>query len=234
VGIIGVLTEKPWLNPGLDEALEARRDAAARAQPPAATGLMVYMGVMTVIFLMLITVYVLRMGNYGVEVDQSAGDAVPAWSLWALCGITPASDWKAMPEPLLLYINTLVLIVSSVVWQWARNVTVRGNDAMMQKLLVVGGVLGLLFVAGQLIAWQQLTASGFELNSNPANAFFYVLTAIHGAHMLGGIYVWARTVGRLVRGANSETVKHSVELNAVYWHYLLMIWLVMFALLVLT
>ena len=82
--------------------------------------------------------------------------------------------------------------------------------------------------------WQQLNAAGLYVTSNPANAFFYVLTAIHGVHLLGGLWVWGRTTGRVLTGADVERVRMSVELCTVYWHYLLLVWIVLFALLLST
>ncbi len=72
------------------------------------------------------------------------------------------------------------------------------------------------------------------MTSNPANSFFYLLTALHGLHLLGGMWVWARTTFRMLTGANAESVRLSVELCTVYWHYLLLVWVALFALLLST
>jgi cytochrome c oxidase subunit 3 len=72
------------------------------------------------------------------------------------------------------------------------------------------------------------------LSSNPANSFFYVLTALHGLHLLGGMLVWGRTTTRVLSGADAESVRLSVELCSVYWHYLLLVWIGLFALLLST
>ena len=101
--------------------------------------------------------------------------------------------------------------------------------------LIVGGALALAFLVGQWFAWQQLQAAGYYAAGNPANAFFYVLTGLHGLHLLGGLVVWGRTVSRLSRGSASPgTLRLSVELCTVYWHYLLVVWLVLFGLLMIT
>ncbi len=100
--------------------------------------------------------------------------------------------------------------------------------------LIAGGVFTISFLAGQLWAWQQLNASGYFLTANPANAFFYLLTALHGLHLLGGLLVWGRATGKVLRGAGVGDVRLSVELCTVYWHYLLLVWLVLFALLLST
>jgi cytochrome c oxidase subunit 3 len=97
--------------------------------------------------------------------------------------------------------------------------------------LIAGGLFSFSFLAGQLWAWQQLNAAGYFLAANPANAFFYLLTALHGLHLLGGLWVWGKTTAKLRPGVEVGAVRLSVELCAVYWHYLLLVWLVLFALL---
>ena len=96
------------------------------------------------------------------------------------------------------------------------------------------GLLTSAFVVGQLIAWQMLNASGEYVTSNPANAFFFLLTGAHAMHILGGMYVWVRATVRLMSGHEVERVRTSIELCAVYWHFLLLVWLVMFGLLLST
>ena len=90
------------------------------------------------------------------------------------------------------------------------------------------------FLVGQLWAWRQLNATGYFLGS-PAAAFFYLLTAVHGLHLLGGLFVWGKTMARMVPASLEVLdVRPSVELCTVYWHYLLIVWLVLFAVLLST
>ncbi|HEY4644808.1 MAG TPA: hypothetical protein VIH25_00865, partial [Steroidobacteraceae bacterium] len=95
--------------------------------------------------------------------------------------------------------------------------------------LIAAGVLTFAFLGGQLAAWQQLSASGQFVTSSPAIAFFYLLTAVHGLHLLGGLWVWGRTMTRLLRGVELVELRLSVELCTVYWHYLLLVWIALFA-----
>ncbi len=81
------------------------------------------------------------------------------------------------------------------------------------------------------IAWGELRDAGYFAQSNPATAFFYLLTAVHGLHLLGGLAVWGRTMSRLLHGAGLPDLRLSVELCTVYWHYLLLVWLALFAVL---
>ncbi|MGH8055811.1 MAG: cytochrome c oxidase subunit 3, partial [Candidatus Entotheonellia bacterium] len=143
-------------------------------------------------------------------------------------------DWSPMPKPGLLWLNTAVLIVTSVAMQWTRAAANRGQVDGVRIGLMAGGVLTFAFLAGQLVVWQQLNASGYFVTANPANSFFYLLTALHGLHLLGGLVAWGRTTARVWRGAEVGEVRLSVELCTVYWHYLLLVWLVLFALLLST
>ena len=118
--------------------------------------------------------------------------------------------------------------------QWTRLAAARGQADRVRSGLTVSGALTFAFLAGQWVVWQQLGASGYLAADNPANAFFYLLTALHGLHLLGGLVVWARTTARAWRGVEVRDVRLSVELCTLYWHYLLLVWLVLFALLLST
>ena len=83
-------------------------------------------------------------------------------------------------------------------------------------------------MVGQLVAWRQLGAAGYFLATNPANTFFYLLTALHGLHVFGGLVALGRTGERCGGG---DDVRLSVELCAIYWHFLLVVWLLLFGLL---
>jgi cytochrome c oxidase subunit 3 len=143
-------------------------------------------------------------------------------------------DWVPLTEPQLLWTNTGVLVVASIVFQWTRNAAIRGDEGKLTPGMVATGLLTSLFVVGQFIAWQQLTASGQYVTTNPANAFFFFLTGAHALHILGGMYVWARATVRLMSGKQADSVRRSIELCSVYWHFLLVVWLVMFGLLLST
>lgn len=143
-------------------------------------------------------------------------------------------DWVPLNEPQLLWLNTGMLFLASLVLQWTRNGTVSGQVSRLKPGLIVTGLLTFAFLAGQFAAWRMLSASGQYVWSNPANAFFYLLTVAHALHILGGMYVWARATLRVVNGAHPDSVRESVVLCTVYWHFLLIVWLVMFGLLLST
>ena len=143
-------------------------------------------------------------------------------------------DWTALSEPKLLWLNSGLLVLASIAFQLTRGAARRGQLLTVKTGLIAGGICTILFLSGQLVAWQQLNAAGYFMSSNPANSFFYVLTAIHGLHLLGGMWVWGRTTTRVLTGADAESVRLSVELCTVYWHYLLLVWVGLFALLLST
>ncbi|MDH3303578.1 MAG: cytochrome c oxidase subunit 3 [Gammaproteobacteria bacterium] len=144
-------------------------------------------------------------------------------------------DWVPLTEPQLLWINTVMLILASIVFQWTRNAAVKERQARLAPGLLLTGLLTTAFVIGQLVAWQQLQSSGQFITSNPANAFFYFLTGAHAVHIIGGMYVWARATAKVVLGTgDAPSIARSIELCTIYWHFLLLVWLVLFGLLLST
>lgn len=136
-----------------------------------------------------------------------------------------------MPESPQLWFNTLILFVCSATLQWTRVVLKQEKRNKVKFGMLLGGVLTLCFVLGQLLVWREMSAQGYYLASNPANSFFYVLTGLHGIHLIGGLWVWARAFIKVMLGHKLRDIRVSVELCAVYWHFLLLVWLVLFVLL---
>jgi cytochrome c oxidase subunit 3 len=147
-------------------------------------------------------------------------------------------DWQPLTEPLApladtgaLWLNTAALAGASIALQWARVAARRGNAQATLAAFALGGVLAIAFLLGQLWVWQQFAAWGYFVASNPANSFFYLLTGLNGLHLLGGLVAWGRTLGKFLRHVPLARLTSSVELCAIYWHYLLGLWLLLFALL---
>jgi cytochrome c oxidase subunit 3 len=143
-------------------------------------------------------------------------------------------DWVPLTEPQLLWFNTAVLVLASVAFQWTRNVSGSGNETRLKLGMLTTGILTATFLVGQMLAWQQLNASGQYVTSNPSNAFFFLLTGAHAIHILGGMYVWARATVRAFGEHDKDVVRHSIELCTIYWHFLLLVWLVFFGLMLST
>lgn len=175
--------------------------------PTARVFLSVFLGVVTAIFCLLTAAYFIRM-TY--------------------------ADWQALPVPALLWLNTAILILSSVALQWARTSAKDQQADRVRRGLLAGGALAFAFLVGQFLVWRQLGSLGYFVDTNPSNSFFYLITGLHGLHLLGGLVAWLRASFRLWRGAGVAKIRMSVELCAVYWHFLLLVWLVMFGLLLVT
>ncbi|MBT7276537.1 MAG: hypothetical protein P8O19_06095 [Woeseiaceae bacterium] len=144
-------------------------------------------------------------------------------------------DWSPLNEPLVLWVNTGFLILASIAYQWTTSVALNSSIKKIKIGLIASGVFSLLFLVGQFSAWQDLIAQGMYVSTNPAIAFFYVLTAMHGLHLIGGLYVWARSMIKVTQGIESnEVIRVSVELCTVYWHFLLLVWALLFSLLIST
>lgn len=144
-------------------------------------------------------------------------------------------DWVRVSDPDILWFNTAVLILSSVVLQKAH--TTQGNPALQTKLLWIGFGLTTLFLVGQFYAWRLLNGAGIYLGSNPANAFFYLFTLLHALHLIGGMFVLgkalvkAKSKDKLVQDAGMAL---SIKLCTTYWHFLLILWLALFYFLITT
>ena len=203
-------TAKPW------EANAAEVGAFERLPNvvPAKVGLWVFLAVVTSLFALFMSAYLMRMNGHGHDAMH---------------------DWISLSEPKVLWLNSALLIVASVTMQAARATSARAQMDVARDRLLLGGLLTLAFLGGQLYAWREINNSGFFMRSNPAVAFFYVLTAIHGLHLMGGLVVWGRTLRRMYpKRTEPIDVSLSIELCSVYWHYLLLVWLALFALLLAT
>jgi cytochrome c oxidase subunit 3 len=154
-------------------------------------------------------------------------------------------DWFPVPLPRLLLINTVVLLISSITMELARRQTAR--KAALAQLASLPGVsveakegiswlaltaaLGLSFLAGQWMAWRDLAASGFYVASSPSSSFVYLLTGMHGVHLLGGVVALliAGSASVLRRAADSQLIV--VDVTGWYWHFMAFLWVYILCLL---
>lgn len=145
-----------------------------------------------------------------------------------------ATDWRHIALPSVLFLSTSILLVSSVTLEVARRrvaAYMKGLDtrAEVPKLwLYLTLCLGLLFVAGQYMAWLQLRSQGLYLATNPNSSFFYVFTAIHGLHVLGGLVGLLRVIRKL---GNSTLRRSTLAATSYYWHFMGVLWIYLFVLL---
>ncbi len=147
-------------------------------------------------------------------------------------------DWDALAHPWnplsnrgQLWLNTSMLLCSSLAFEYARRAVQSGNESGSLRGLMLAGLFAFSFLAGQLWLWQQMIERGYLVHSNPANSFFYVFTFLHGAHLVVGLAFWSTTMGRAWKGIDAERVAKTTDLCATFWHYLFALWLILFGLL---
>lgn len=142
------------------------------------------------------------------------------------------SDWQPLTMPRILLLSTLLLVVSSATLETARR---KFKDERHKLWLFVTLALGFGFLLSQLLAWRQLVQQGIYVSSNPHSSFFYLLTATHGVHLLGGLialaYISLR--GRAPKASSVAVAKGQAAADAVtlYWHFMDVLWIYLFVLL---
>lgn len=157
----------------------------------------------------------------------------------------PIPAWQHFTLPPILYLNTFVLAISSVTLELARRriggpfdrlgrIDLSQADAMRGRMrwLYVTLALGLAFLAGQYLAWTQLAAQGVFLSTSPSSSFFYVLTAVHALHLLGGLGALTYAL-RSLREDDGPRPVNVLGAAALYWHFMAVLWIYLFVILAL-
>ncbi len=193
---------KSWIP--AEGLIDRRQDLTSIPQSNEKFGLRLFLAVASSLFFLLIVSYNIRMG---------------------------LGDWRALPNLKLLWLNTAMLILSDAGFQWAKVAAGRNQLKGVKIGLLGGGAFAWGFLLGQALMWNQLRNLGLYLESNPANSFFYLITAVHGLHLLGGLTVWVKTSVKLLRNDHVKQLQLSIELLTTYWHFLLAVWLVLLVML---
>jgi len=169
------------------------------------TGMIVGLGGILMFFMALVSAYIVRKGM-------------------------PNSMWLPLDLPRILWLNTVILVASSFTLAHSRTLFRADNENGFRYWWGWTTALGVFFLVGQVIAWRQLVTAGIYLKSNPSSSFFYVFTAAHGLHLVGGVLallsVAFRPTHRLTRGTATEVV-------SLYWHFMDGLWVFLFLLLLL-
>jgi cytochrome c oxidase subunit 3 len=204
MSFLSKITAKPWEHAG---EIEGWQGAFENGYPANRTGLMLFLAVISSMFLLFMISYYTR---------------------------SQFPDWEVLADPRILWVNTVLLVLASVALQVASHAAKQNKTSSMRYSLIAGGVLTLAFIAGQLIAWDQMVTAGYYARNNPAYAFFYLFTGIHALHLLGGMWFLASLGFKVNQTGKGEQVLQSVTLCTTYWHYLLIVWLALFTLLLRT
>lgn len=203
------VTVKPWDTTGLPDGIEPKPTFNV---PNEKVALVIFAICASVLFSLLVVSYFIRMS---------------------------IGDWVPLATPTGLWINSAMLVLSSVAFQLAVVQSRKTENirflSVTGLLSFVGGLLAIGFIIGQYSVWQLLIGQGHYLQINPANSFFYLLTGVHIVHLIGGLWVWSKAQLRML--GTTDTTRESrlsLELCAWYWHFLLLVWAGLFYLLAIT
>ena len=141
------------------------------------------------------------------------------------------SDWLPLEMPRVLWITTAVLLLSSVSIELARRALKRNEYEGFKRWISLTTLFGVAFLAGQLLAWKQLTTQGVYINSHPHSSFFYLLTSLHGVHLLGGVIALGYVTVAALRMRIGFRRRAAVDVTATYWHFMDGLWIYLFVLL---
>ena len=206
MSIFSLLSQKPWMAD--QAAIDDNHIGRSSSHPLPRVALYVLMAVIGVLFSLFSVAYIGRMA-YG--------------------------DWRILPEPTLLWFNTGVIMLSSFAFSRATINAREGDIKRTREYLLLAGVLTFGFIIGQLFVWRELVSFGYFVSTNPSYAFFYLLTALHILHLFGGLIAWlVVTYKSFIPQKETSDFSLKVNLCAIYWHFLLIVWSLLFVMLLLT
>ena len=187
------------------------REVKRYSPPPASTGIWVGIAAIAMTFAAFTSALIVRKGS--------------------------SNDWQPFTLPIILYLNSVLLLASSVTLEVGRRrvaafmAGVKAQRANPARWLYVTLTLGVFFVAGQYAAWKQLRAQGVFLATNPSSSFFYLLTAVHALHVLGGLAGLLLVIGRL---RSCVLRRSTLDIASRYWHFMDVLWFYLLLLLWMT
>jgi len=149
-------------------------------------------------------------------------------------GLHTSVDWRGGQMPTFVYVSTGLIVLSSLTFMRAKSSLKHSEEAGYRLWLTVTLLLGLGFLAAQVLAWRQLVSAGVYLASNPHSAFFYVLTGLHAIHLAGGILALAylHWFVRRARGPEADLKRRALtDVVGIYWHFMDVLWVFLFLLL---
>ena len=209
--VLKILLDKPWLHEPAAAGI-APQYAGPDTTAASRTALRFFMAIVSVIFFLFIITFLSRSQYPDFE---------------ALAG----APWQPFTDASRLWFNTAILACSSLAMQLGLGGARKGKPNVAVIGVSAAVFFAVFFLLAQLDLWQHLQSMGFYINGNPANSYFYLLTAVHGLHLVGGLVVLANVVFRLWYDSGTGTLSAPLQLCTTYWHFLLGVWLVLFALL---
>jgi cytochrome c oxidase subunit 3 len=200
--LFGSLTEKPWEKD--QAAVDSYHQGRTFNISMQTSAVIVIFGVSTVLFSLIFMGYL-----YSVPQEQ---------------------DTRFLLKPNLLWFNTLVLFFVTYYFSKITNDLKKNNPTRIKKNLILVGALSYLFLFGQTFFWFQLMKSGKFVSTNSYFSSFYFFTALHGLHLLGGLFFWGRVCSKTLKLKQEEIInqKKSIDALSLYWTFLLIVWLLFF------
>ena len=202
--LFGTLTQKPWeeKQASIDSTHSGRTFSSLSHQMSA---VIIIFGVSTAIFSLIFTGY--------------------------LYSLPPEQDTTFILKTYLLWINTLVLIIVTFFFNKISNDLKKNLTNKIKANLIYVGGLSYLFLFLQLILWYQIMKSGNFVDTNTYFSSFYIFTALHGIHLLGGLFFWGKVSSRIFKLNENDYKKEENNINALslYWLFLFIVWIVFFS-----
>jgi len=201
--LFGTLTQKPWEES--QAAIDSTHSGRTFNLSNQMSAVIIIFGVSTAIFSLIFTGY--------------------------LYSLPPEQDTTFILKTYLLWINTLVLIIVTFFFNKINNdLKKKFTDKIKKNLIYVGG-LSYLFLFLQLILWYQIMKSGNFVDTNTYFSSFYIFTALHGIHLLGGLFFWGKVSSRIFKLNEKDYINEENNINALslYWLFLFIVWIVFFS-----
>ncbi len=200
--LFGTLLQKPWEREQatLDNSHEGKTFDISVQK----SAVIIIFGIATVIFSLVFTSY--------------------------LYTLSPDQDTRYLLRPNLLWINTIILFFVTFFFSKVTKDLTKNKTLNVKKNLLIVGVLSYLFLFGQVIFWFQLLESGNYISTNSYFSNFYVFTALHGLHLLGGLFFWGKVSSKVFKLDQNKILEEEKNISALslYWTYLLIVWLMFF------
>ena len=200
--IFGALLEKPWEKE--QATIDSLHQGKAFNVSNQKSAVIIIFGIATVLFSLIFTGYIYT--------------------------LPPSQDTKYLLKPNLLWINTSILFFVAYYFNKVTQDLKNKINLKIKKNLIIIGALSYLFLFGQLIFWVQLMKSGNYVSTNSYFSSFYVFTALHGMHLLGGLFFWGKVASRVLKLENNKIIDEEKNISALslYWTFLLIVWIMFF------
>ena len=200
--LFGTLSDKPWDKEQMET--DDHHQGKTFDISLQTSAVVVIFGVSTVLFTLVVTGYL-----YSIPVSQ---------------------DTSYLLKPNLLWLNTLVLLFVAYFFNKITDDLKNNKLKKIKSNLLIVGFLSYAFLFGQIFFWFQLMESGKYVSTNNYFSSFYIFTALHGLHLLGGLFFWGKTFSKVNKLKLEEIIseKKSVDALSLYWTFLLIVWIVFF------